>query len=264
MESNLKNYDQARKLFQSATKADPVNVMNRQAWEQFEKKQGTIETRRHFYQVITALLARRPEWLTGYLNNWAILEKDAGNPDRAAELFQATLELKPENSHAWQAWAIMEKERGNYEKADQLFAEAIKVNPDNLPAWQARALMQFELGNADQARTLFQSATQRALPATIPPDQINNHRSALYQPWSLLELSQGNSTKALELAEQAVQLRKRSHYGYLARGKAHHQLSNLEAAQQDWITARNFLSKQLQKSPNDNRLLNQIAEFIPS
>jgi tetratricopeptide (TPR) repeat protein len=38
-------------------------------------------------------------------------------------------------------------------------------------------------------------------------------------------------------------------------------LSNLEAAQQDWITARNFLSKQLQKSPNDNRLLNQIAEI---
>ncbi|MBD2161254.1 tetratricopeptide repeat protein [Limnothrix sp. FACHB-1083] len=261
MEKELKDYPQARKLFQAATKADPVNVMNRQAWEQFEKKHGTIETRRQFYQVITSLLARRHEWLTGYLNNWAILEKDAGNPDRAAELFQQTLELKPQNSHAWQSWAIMEKERGNYEKADQLFAEAIQVNPDNLPAWQARALMQFELSNIDLARNLFKTASQRSLPPKISPDQVNHNKAALYQPWSRLELSQGNSTKALKLAEQAVQLRKRGHYGYLARGKAYHKLGNWEAAQKDWITARNFLGKQLQKSPNDNRLLNQIAEI---
>ena len=227
MESKLEDYEQARKLFQAATRADPVNVMNRQAWEQLEENHGTIETRRQCYQVITASLAHRPELLTKYLNKWAILEKECGN----------------------------------YEKTDQLFAEAIQVNPDNLHAWQAHALMQFELGNIDLARNLFKTASQRSLPTTIPLDQVNNNKAALYQPWSLLELSQGNSAKALELAEQAVQLRKRGHYGYLARGKAHHQSGNWEAARQDWSTARNFLGKQLQKSPNDNRLLNQIAEI---
>ena len=55
------------------------------------------------------------------LNIWAILEKQAGNIDKARSLFEKGTQADPKHAPSWQAWALMERDQGNIDKARSLF-----------------------------------------------------------------------------------------------------------------------------------------------
>ena len=54
------------------------------------------------------------------------MEKDAGDTERARELFKTATAADPSDAHSWQAWALMEISLENYSEAERLFEELIK------------------------------------------------------------------------------------------------------------------------------------------
>ena len=163
------------------------------------------------------------------LNIWAILEKQAGNIDKARSLFEKGTQADPKHAPSWQAWALMERDQGNIDKARSLFKRATDENPNEIiyrgswltfeeqqnqteclrnfhqhmtvlfphevKSWQAWATFERTQSNPDHARDLYQKATK------INPDNVPS-----WQAWALLEKELGNYPKARDLFQSAVQV----------------------------------------------------------
>ena len=56
---------------------------------------------------------------------WALMEKGLGNGERARELFQRGVEADPTHAPVWQAWALMEAQLGNHSRALELLKEGL-------------------------------------------------------------------------------------------------------------------------------------------
>jgi len=189
LEKEQGNYSEARRLFQEATLVDPKNAPSWQAWALLEKEQGNYsEARRLFQEATRADPNHGPSWQA-----WALLEKEQGGYDEARRLFKMATEADPHHAPSWQAWALLEKEQGNYFEARSLFKKATVADPKHAPAWQAWALMEKEQGGYDEARRLFKEATD-ADPKGAPA----------WQAWAVMEKEQGNFSEARRLFQEAT------------------------------------------------------------
>ena len=139
----LGNYDQARRLFDKATK---------------KKELGNYEEACRLFDEATKLNPKSAYvWQT-----WALVERELGYYNRARRLFKEALRVDPKHAYSWQTWAIMEKELGNYDIARQLFSAATKVQPENPSGWQPWALLELDQGNYVEALRLAQHTVELA------------------------------------------------------------------------------------------------------
>jgi tetratricopeptide (TPR) repeat protein len=118
LQKELRNFDEARRLFKRAVEADPFNA---------------------------------PAWQA-----YALFEKEQRNFAEARRLFKRAVEADPSHAPAWQAYALFEKEQRQYDEARRLFKRAVEANPLDAPSWQAYALFEKEQRNFDEARRLLE------------------------------------------------------------------------------------------------------------
>jgi len=61
------------------------------------------------------------------------MERNAGNYDKARELFDQTLKLEPHNAKSWRTWATMERNLGNHDEARRLSDKAAQLEAARQP-----------------------------------------------------------------------------------------------------------------------------------
>ncbi len=191
MESDRKNYNQARKLFREVTEADPNDAASWQAWAVMESGlKNHAEARRLFQQATQVDPNHVPSWQA-----WAVMESGLKNPAEARRLFQQATQVEPNHAPAWQAWAVMESGLKNHAEARRLFQQATQVEPNHVPSWQAWAVMESGLKNHAEARRLFQQATQ-----------VDPNNAVSWQAWAVMESGLKNPAEARRLFQQATQV----------------------------------------------------------
>ncbi len=190
LEKEQGRIEEARRLFERASQADPKHAPTLQAWALLEKEQGRIEeARRLFERAVQADPKNAPT-----LQAWGLLEKEQGRIEEARRLFERAVQADPKNAPTLQAWGLLEKEQGRIEEARRLFERATQANPNDAVSWQAWALLEEEQGRIEEARRLFERASQ-ADPKHAP----------VWQAWALLEKEQGRIEEARRLFERASQ-----------------------------------------------------------
>ncbi len=152
LQKELRNYDEARRLFQRAVDADPLDAPSWQAYALFEKEQRNFaEARCLFQRAVDADPFNAPAWQA-----YALFEKEQRNFDEARRLFKRAVEADPSHAPAWQAYALFEKEQRQYDEARRLFKRAVEADPSHTPSWQAYALFEKEQRQYDEARRLLE------------------------------------------------------------------------------------------------------------
>jgi len=191
MESGLENYEQARKLFDKATQADPNDAASWQAWAVMESGlKNHAEARRLFQQATEVDRNNAPAWQA-----WAVMESGLKNHAEARRLFQQATEVDRNHTPSWQAWAVMESGLKNHAEARRLFQQATEVDRNHAPAWQAWAVMESGLKNHAEARRLFQQATE-----------VDRNNAVCWQAWAVMESGLKNHTEARRLFQQATEV----------------------------------------------------------
>jgi tetratricopeptide (TPR) repeat protein len=191
MESGLKNYDQARKLFDKATQADPNDAPSWQAWAVMESGlKNHAEARRLFQQATEVDWNNAPAWQA-----WAVMESGLKNHAEARRLFQQATEVDRNHAASWQAWAVMESGLKNHAEARRLFQQATEVDRNHAPVWQAWAVMESGLKNHPEARRLFQQATE-----------VDRNHAPAWQAWAVMESGLKNHPEARRLFQQATEV----------------------------------------------------------
>ncbi|HIP87919.1 MAG TPA: tetratricopeptide repeat protein, partial [Anaerolineales bacterium] len=179
-------YEQARRLFDLATQADPGDVVTWLAWALMEAKSGNVERARELFERGTeADPGNSVIWLA-----WALMEERLGNVERARELFERGTEADPGHAATWQAWALMEARLGEVERARELFRKGTEADPGDAAVWQAWALMETRLGDVERAWELTEADPGHA---------------AVWQAWALMEARLGDVERARELFRKGTE-----------------------------------------------------------
>ncbi len=117
-------YDEARRLFQKATAANPNDALSWQAW--------------------------------------ALMEKEAGNVEEARALFRKATEVNPPDAPSWQAWALMEWKEGKGAEASLTLCERalrhLRGRRDRAHLLVVKARVRAALGRDEEAETAFREA----------------------------------------------------------------------------------------------------------
>ncbi len=91
-------------------------------------------------------------------NQLALLESDAGNHERAEQLYRRELQQTPDSHRVLQNLAITRAKLGDYPGAYQLAERATAARPDIPKGWYDQATMAIRLGRFDVADVLLRRA----------------------------------------------------------------------------------------------------------
>jgi tetratricopeptide (TPR) repeat protein len=87
--------------------------------------------------------------------------EDAGDEDRAIELYRASLAQSTDIFYTWHNLGVLLKNRREYQQAVEMFAGAAGVEPSDPRPYEKIGLVFLELGYAQKAYENFETALQR-------------------------------------------------------------------------------------------------------
>jgi tetratricopeptide (TPR) repeat protein len=170
IEVKAARFEQARFLFDKATRTNPKSAASWLAWALMESEQSSAATARQLFQVC------KVAWCAHKCGIFActkiVLCMDLSvlifyvpvvDPHLCIHvwlwgMWQKGLEASPKNRHVWQAWALFEAKQGNNERARQLFHRGYELNTRDPVLLQAFALFEYHCSHPGIARDLFKRA----------------------------------------------------------------------------------------------------------
>jgi tetratricopeptide (TPR) repeat protein len=87
--------------------------------------------------------------------------EDAGNEDRAIDLYRASLDQSTDLFFTWHNLGVLLMRRGEYQEAVGMFTGAAEVAPSDPRPYEKMGLVYLELGYAQKAYENFETALQR-------------------------------------------------------------------------------------------------------
>ncbi len=158
--------------------------------------QGRLdEAARLYYRAIDIY----PSFAEAY-NNLGILLMRQGRPAEAIEQFQKALELEPDNAEIQNNLANIFTTQGRVDEAIEHYRLALKQMPDSVHA-------HYQLGYLLQSRGEFAaSVAQFQKVLQLDPKNVSAQNNLAWLLATCPDNSVRNGTKAVDLAEQAVQL----------------------------------------------------------
>ncbi|KAL5163383.1 Protein high chlorophyll fluorescent 107 [Glycine soja] len=209
LEARANRYQQARYLFNQATKCNPnscaswlkavqASPKNRYAWHVwgvFEANMGNIDMGRKLLKIGHNLNPRDAV----LLQSLALLEYQYSTANVARVLFRRASELNPRHQPVWFAWGWMEWKERNLNKARKLYQKTLSIDQNSETAarcLQAWGVLEHRVGNLSAARRLFKSSLN-----------INSQSYVTWMTWASMEEDQGNSVRAEEIRNLYFQQR---------------------------------------------------------
>lgn len=140
-----------------------------------------------------------PSFAEAY-NNLGILLMKQGRPAEAIEQFQKALELEPDNAEIQNNLANVFTTQGRADEAIEHYRQALAQMPDSVHA-------HYQLGFLLQGRGEFAaSVAQFQMVLELDPKHVSAQNNLAWLLATCPDNSVRNGTKAIELAQQAVQL----------------------------------------------------------
>jgi len=155
-----RNYDRARKNFQSALEIDSRSARAHNYLGLLSQLEGDIESARdHFEKAV-----RYNSDYTAARNNYGAFLYEIENYDKAIEQLQLAARDRtyPNRPQVYENLGIVYLTLNDQEKARQAFQTAVELNPEQPRALLELATMEFEARNYDRARKFYSSFKQVA------------------------------------------------------------------------------------------------------
>ncbi len=183
-------------------------------------------------------------------NNRGILKYELKDFERAMLDYNKAIELNPENILAYNNKGNLEKDLGNINAAIDNYSKAIEISPDYYLSYIVRAKAYVILGENEKAKQDIEKVKQ--LGGKVDEGFLNtqnqtNTDNSLYNILDEAErqISAGNTSKAMELYDKAIEHDKQFADAYFARGSLKGQrMGDLQGALAD-------INKAIEIKPND-------------
>lgn len=144
---------------------------------------------------VKVTLRAHPDYSTRRLYEEASLAKDRGETERAKQLLQEAIKIKPNYADAISLLASLEGELGEIARARTLYNTVVKDNPRSTYSIFAWAALEDKVGNKQQAKTLYQKVL------SAEPRNVR----ALYA-LGVLERNSGNTLEGRKLLKKTTEL----------------------------------------------------------
>ena len=115
------------------------------------KRQPDLDVSAHYYSVARTI---DPTWLEAHHRLGRALDR-AGRTDEAVVVFQALIEMDPEEVHWWRDLGVVHQGIGDLEGAIAAFRSATEVDPSNSDVWDKLGYVLYENGDAEGACASF-------------------------------------------------------------------------------------------------------------
>eukprot|EP00178_Gracilaria_changii_P001132 TRINITY_DN1161_c0_g2_i2.p1 TRINITY_DN1161_c0_g2~~TRINITY_DN1161_c0_g2_i2.p1 ORF type:complete len:1030 (+),score=209.52 TRINITY_DN1161_c0_g2_i2:4060-7149(+) len=183
--------EQARSVYQKALQnvdgAAIPKVLH--WWGQDERNAGNMEKARELFVRATET---NPRYMSAWIS-WGLLEKSQDNLQQACDIFEKAAKRAEQDGikapYLFQTWGrIEELQRGRPDVGAEIFGRGVRVAPRSGSLWGSWGLLEHRRGNHGKAREMFRAAT------TAEPSI-----GSAWHSWALLESSRCNYQYALEL-----------------------------------------------------------------
>ncbi|MGA9777589.1 MAG: tetratricopeptide repeat protein [Verrucomicrobiia bacterium] len=189
-------FDEALGYYRQALAIDPNFAEAQNNFGILLAKQGQITEAIEHYQKAIELNPDRAE----FYDNLGNLLSTQGRTAEAIEQFQKALAVEPDNSKVHYSLANLFFAQGQWDEAIEHYQQALKQMPDSIQA-------HYQLGLALACRDKFAAAiTQFQKVLELDPRHVTALNNLAWLLATCPEASLRNGTKALELAQRAVQL----------------------------------------------------------
>lgn len=185
LEAKRKNYQEARALFERATKGRIVGSAHLyQSWALME---ADAENHRDAVKLLRKGVRQDPNHAPLH-QAWARIEASMGHTKNARRHFQQAHELNPQHVPHIHEWAAFELDQDQMDKARQLLETALKQDPQHLPSWMLLGKLEWLCENTTAFRGVYERAVENV-----------GYDGKLLNSWAQLELQLHNHKKAKEI-----------------------------------------------------------------
>lgn len=244
MEAKVRNFEDARALYELAARENPKDKLVWQPWACMEEKAGNTDRARELFE--RAILVD-PTFASCW-QAWGLLEQRVGNLDAARALFERGTMADPVDPLCWQAWASLEADCGNDIEACRLCAEGahrLTHAQRAAPLYLQWARLEEAKGEIDAARNHFRSALDRR-------NEKRQDIIRLLHSWAGLERRVGDIDTARKLYARALEKDARDF-------RTMHALAMMELDNGDAEGARNLLNRCVRVAPRDATAVRALA-----
>jgi tetratricopeptide (TPR) repeat protein len=197
------DFDSAMRELEIVLKANPDDFFARSYVAMIFAEKGDLDSAMREFEIVLKANPRDVETLCNIGRGLTL----QGNTDRAIEYYNRVLAIVPGHSDAYYALASIQAKKGQFERAIDLYRDGIRCNPQDGRLHGGLGSLFLQTGRVDEALIELQQAVK------LKED------SAVYVNLGAAELAKGNSKKAIEHFERAVQLNP-------ANAVAHYNLGN--------------------------------------
>lgn len=147
-------YQEARKLFKAAVRADKNYLPALQAWAKMEASLNNLEYARKLFRAACSL----EESNQYILQAWAVAESNAGFINKARDLFKQCVDAHPTCRAALHGWAKLEEENGLNSDARLLYRKVLDLKPKSRRALSSLGRLERLIGDLDESERLLRKA----------------------------------------------------------------------------------------------------------
>jgi tetratricopeptide (TPR) repeat protein len=150
-------------------------------------------------------------------------------PEESARAYQKALELKPDSVISKRSLAEMKRSLGKADEAAALYREILAANPDDTVAGTGLILCLFDSGKKEEADSEMAKSLEKA------PNNLPLLAGAAY--WYA---AQGDGSKAVELAQKAIEIEPRYIWSHIARARGYMSQKKPLDAERVLLSARKY------------------------
>ncbi|NOR16000.1 MAG: tetratricopeptide repeat protein [Candidatus Aminicenantes bacterium] len=152
----LKQFEDAVRIYQIAVKIDPQNVRLNYKLAQAHQDAGQVDEAAAVYATLIDL---SPEDAKVYFNTMIRMYDEAQMPDKAVEIARRQVEMEPENSEAVYNVGAMLLKQKNFTEAATAFEKAIELDPNFEYAYLNLGFCYSQVKDYNQAIATFEKFT---------------------------------------------------------------------------------------------------------
>ena len=183
--------DEAQRLLEGLTRAQPGNTMPRVALARLLAATGDFEAAA---SRAAEVMAAEPDNPRG-VELLASIVADAGDLDRLRPLISRMQQTQPDREDTWYYAAVASYLAGNLDQAVERAGRALRLNARHALAYNLIGSAHAQLGHRDEARRAFQAAVD-----------ASPQEASAYSNLGRLELEAGNAVAALAYFAESLTL----------------------------------------------------------